>query len=724
MKGLLKLLALCTLLTLSSLAEASNKASQMHYLKALLLANQGNSEGALKEYQQALELDPQSSFLYQQAAELALESGRMDQAREFADRFLKLEPNSPDARLLSGNVAWAQGDLRAAQASFEGVLELKPKVSTGTAAAGEKGDAYRQALFALANLFSAESPEKAKKYFEQYLTDNPENASEAESQIALIEQRAGRLDGAAEHLRSALRYNPDNSQARFALAQIYEMKRDTEAALGVYLELLQGDTRNIALLDHVGEIYYLQGDAARAKEHFQRAKAALPDHPATCLWLALMAEGEGDFAAAAKALGDSSALKDDAAVNLRLSYYLTQGGQLKDAVTVLEKAHARWGDNEEIAYFLALGYDDQKQAAKAVELMRKVVAASPDHRDARFQLGAIYDRAGKMPEAEEQFRELLKRNPQDAPALNYLGYSLADRGLKLDEAEAMVRRAVELDPKNGAYRDSLGWVCFKQGRFAEALPELNAAVKLLPEDDTIWGHLGEAYTVVGDTYAAWLAWKTAAAAAPGKGELVKKADKVQGLLVPEEIGELYLNLFQRERGAILSMGAPVLIEGQLGGKTLKFQGLFRFKSPNELSVEVLGPLFVPIFRAVLTGADGFEMDLPRIEGLSPEVVRETFYAALLMLREYLTGKAFAQPSALYRKSWRSVWIETPGGVFTPDDTKTRLLSYQPAPTGLKLVFDRYQRFEGRWVPTVLRFEGKGFAFEFRLSDPSIRFRDR
>lgn len=721
MTPLLRLLALAALLALPAGARASTKASQMHYMKALLLANQGNAEGALQEYRQALALDPQSAFLYQQAAELALESGRTDQARELADRFLALEPANPDALLLSGSVSWAQGDVGAAQAAYERVLELRPKTSTGTAP-GDKPDAYRQALFSLANMLSAESPGKAKKYFEQYLSDNPENASEAHIQIALIEQRAGDLDAAAERFKAALRYDPDNTQARFALAQVYEMRRDTEAALGVYLELLEDDPRSIALLDHVGEIVYLQGDLPRAREFFQRAKAVSPDHPGTCLWLALLAEQEGDFAAAAKALQDSAALKDDAAVNLRLSYYFTQAGQLKDAVAVLEKAHQRWPESEEIAYFLALGYDDLKQAGKAAELMRRVVDASPDHRDARFQLGAIYERAGRIAEAEEQFREILKRNPQDAPALNYLGYSLADRGLKLEEAEKLVERAVGLDPANGAYLDSLGWVRFKQGRYHEALPQLSSAAKLLPEDDAIWDHLAEAYMVLGDTYSAWTAWKTAAAAAPSKGELAKKAEKVQGLLAPEEVGELYLDLFRRQRGTVLSLGAPVLIEGQLGGKPLRFQGLFRFKAPGELSVEILGPLFVPLFRAALSGADGFETDLPAIEGVPPEVLREYLYAALVMLREYLTGRVFAQPSALWRKSWRSQWIETPGGVFVPDETRTRLLSIQPAPTGLKLVLDRYQRFEGHWLPMTLRFEAKGFGFEFRLSDPSLRLR--
>ncbi|MBI5243531.1 MAG: tetratricopeptide repeat protein [Elusimicrobia bacterium] len=714
-------------------AQASTKASYMHYLKALLLANQGSHEGALKEYEEALELDPQSAFMYQQAAELALQMGRLDKARELADRFLKLDPGNPDAVLLEGNVAWAQGDLPAAQASFERVLELKGegrgvKVSTGAAAAEGNG-AYKQALFALANLLSAESPEKAKKYFEQYLIDNPDNASEAEYQIALIEQREGRLDSAAEHLKEAVRCSPDNAQARFALAQIYETKRDTEAALGVYMEILQSDPRNIALLNHVGELFFLRGESAKAREHFLRAKGVLRDHPAACLWLALLAEQERDFASAAKALEDSAALKDDASVNLRLSYYFTQAGRLKDAVGVLESAHRKWPDSEEIAYFLALGYDDMKLASKAAEMMLEVLKANPEHRDARFQLGAIYERGGRIAEAEAQFREILKRNALDAPALNYLGYSLADRGMKLEEAEEMIRRALDVDPKNGAYRDSLGWVIYKRGNVRDAIAELKAASKLLPEDEAIWDHLGEAYMVVGDTYTAWMSWKLASSAAPKRPDLAKKIGKAESRLSSEEIGALYLKLFARLRGTIQSLGAVCLIEGGAGSKTLEFRGLLRYQAPNELRVEILGPLFVPIFHAVLSGEDAFEMDVPRIDGIPPDLLRDHLYAALTLLRDYLSGKVFAQIGAAYRKTWRSQWIETPGLIFYPDETQTQLAALKPgedagaaAGPRLKLSLERFQRRDGHGIPAVFRFEGKGFSIEFKLSEVAVRFK--
>jgi tetratricopeptide (TPR) repeat protein len=687
---------------------ASAKASYEHFLKAVLLGNQGSFDAALKEYDEALAADPQSAYMYQQAAELALEAGRPEKALELARRFAKLDPANPDAFFLLGNVAWARGDAQGAQEAFEKTLALQPR--------------HEKALFALGNLLSSESPEKAKTYFERFLKDNPENSSDAEYQIALIEHRAGRLPSAREHLDAALRLNPDNMPARYSLAQMLEVSFDTAAALDAFSDILQRDPRNVPLLNHVGEIYLNMDDPAKARERFLRAKEVLPDHPATCLWLALMAEQEKDYAGAARQIQDSSALKDEAQLNLRLSYYLTQAGQLKEAVAVLEKANARWPENEEIAYFLALGYDDLKSSDKAVDILLKIIRQDPGHRDARFQLGVVYERGGRMAEAEAQFREILQRNPFDAAALNYLGYSLADRGLKLQEAESLVRRAVDLDPKNGAYLDSLGWAHFKAGRSSEAVAELMEAVRLMPDDEAIWDHLGDAYHSRGDTVTAWDCWKMSCAGAPAKPALLKKLSKAESLLSAEEIGEGYVRLFKRQRGGILDLGSTYSLTGEIVGKPVQAQGLLRFHGPRELSIEALGPLFVTVFRASMTGEDGFEMDSFRVEGVPQEAVREAFLAGMTLLRGYLSGSLFSPSGAVLRKAWRQQTIETPSAVFYPDAGSTRLEAIKDSASGLRLVLGDYRRIQGRWIPSSLSFEGKGFAFRFLLSDPAVRFR--
>ncbi|MEE8424421.1 MAG: tetratricopeptide repeat protein [Elusimicrobiota bacterium] len=689
-------------------ASHAEKASYKYYLKALLLTNQGSYTEALLEYEAALQIDPQSAFMYEQAAELALETGRVDRALEFSKRLAELSPNNARAYYLLGNVHWARGEWRQSKEAFEKTLKIKPD--------------YQEALFALGNLLGSQSPDEARKYLNKYLKENPHNASQAEYQIAAIEQRAGRLDEAVRRLRSAIGYDSENIQAYYSLAQIYEVRRDTDAALGAYREILRRDSRNVALLNHVGEIFYLKDDLPGARDHFERARSVVPENPAACLWLALLAEQENDFKSAVDYVKASAALPQDASLNLRLSYYLTQDDRLKEAVSVLGRAHKKWPKNEELSYFLALGYDDLKMPKKAIALMHEVVVVRPDHRDARFQLGAIYEKTGDIAGAETQFREILKSHPHDASALNYLGYSLADRGLKLDEAQEMIEAAVGLNPNNGAYVDSLGWVHFRRGSPKKALAVLKDAARLLPSDEAVWAHLAEVYDHLGDSVASWNAWKTAQVLAPGNPKYLKPLAKVESSFTSEELGDRYQEFLGRRRGDLASFGGPCIIEGKARGRSFRFQGLVHFKAPWDLGVDVLGPLFVPLFRIAVQGREGFQMDPLEIEGVSQEFMRDNLFGMLSLLRDYFEGGMFREKPSLYRRRWRSHQIVTPRGILLLNKDQTRLIGIQvPGRRGLKLSLSDYQLVGDKWLPATLTLKAKGFSLEFRLSSLSANF---
>ncbi len=700
------LLALGALLAASP-AAASGKSAYQHYLKALLNANQGQYPDALKEYEAALALDPQSSTMYEQAGQLALEMGNTDRAMEFATRFSEISPENAQAQYLLGQVQWARGNPDAARAAFEKALALNP--------------GHAEALFALGSLLGNKSPDEAKKYLQDFVKENPEGSSEALYQIGLLETRGGNDAEAERRFKESVAADADNMQSRHALAQLYEGRRDTEAALSAYVGILERDPRNVVLMNHIGEIHVLKDDNVKAKELFLRAKDVAPSHPATCLWLALMAEETGDFAEAAKQVKDSAALGEDAALSLRLSYYLTQGGDLKQAVSVLETAHGHWPDNEEVAYFLGLGYDDLKQPAKAAALMEKIAKAHPDHRDALFQLGSIREKLGDMKRSEEAFRALLKAHPGDAAALNYLGYALADRGLKLDDAEALVQGALKLEPSNGAYMDSMGWVEFKRGHYEAALVWLKRSAAALPTDETVWSHYSQAQEFNGDAAGAWVSLKRAQAAAPDDAALAKKAAALETGLTPEQLGDRQLAFANALHGRFAVFGGPCAIEGSLGGKPFKFNGLLHYRAPRELSMDVLGPMFVPLFRAQLGADESFEMDPLDLEGVKPEAAREAVYGALRVLRGWLDGSVFEPRPGTLKRSWRkAARVETAGGIFTLDKAEAAVESVQD-PGGLELVLGGYLWVAGRRVPSTLTVQTRGFELKFRFSRPEVRF---
>jgi len=115
-----------------------------------------------------------------------------------------------------------------------------------------------------------------------------------------------------------------------------------------------------------------------------------------------------------------------------------------------------------------------------------------------FELGVIYDRIDETDLAIEQMQAILSLDTEHADALNYLGYTYADKGINLDEAETMIKKALEYKPDNGYIIDSLGWVYFRQGPFEEALVQLKRAVALIPDDPIVLEHLGDIYIQMND----------------------------------------------------------------------------------------------------------------------------------------------------------------------------------------------------------------------------------
>ena len=159
---------------------------------------------------------------------------------------------------------------------------------------------------------------------------------------------------------------------------------------------------------------------------------------------------------------------------------------------------------------IAQVYERGRRYKEAEEAARTAEALPGQPRDKAmvwFLLGAIYERQKFFDRAEEEFKKVLAVDPKNAPVLNYYGYMLADRGIRLEEAQALVERALKEDPYNGAYLDSLGWVLYKQNRLADAEAALRKAVQRESHDATIHSHLGDVLAKSGRNDLAAAEWE-------------------------------------------------------------------------------------------------------------------------------------------------------------------------------------------------------------------------
>ncbi|MEZ5361322.1 MAG: tetratricopeptide repeat protein [Bryobacterales bacterium] len=154
----------------------------------------------------------------------------------------------------------------------------------------------------------------------------------------------------------------------------------------------------------------------------------------------------------------------------------------------------------------------------------------------QFAYASILERAKRFDEAEAKFRSLLDRDPENAGALNYLGYMLADRNVKLDEAHDMVQKALDLEPENGAYLDSLGWVYYRQDKLRLAERYLTRSLEQYGRDPVVHTHLGDVYFKMGDNEQArkhWEKsleeWRKSAVADQDRTEMAKLEQKLEKL---------------------------------------------------------------------------------------------------------------------------------------------------------------------------------------------------
>jgi tetratricopeptide (TPR) repeat protein len=168
-----------------------------------------------------------------------------------------------------------------------------------------------------------------------------------------------------------------------------------------------------------------------------------------------------------------------------------------------------------------------RRRCSTIALLKLALERYPDHPGVRYQIALIQDKAGQTRDSLRNFESLLRDRPEDASLLNALGYSLADRNLKLPRAETLIRKALEVSPDNPAFLDSLGWVRFRRGDIPGALPHLERAYRIFP-DAEIASHWGELLWVSGQQAEARALWARTLARSPDSKPLKATIERLTG----------------------------------------------------------------------------------------------------------------------------------------------------------------------------------------------------
>lgn len=467
-----------------------------------------NLEMALQGARLWVEIDPESTQARQMMAGLLISANRLDELQPHVAKLLSQEGDELKDGLLRLNRLFARyPDKKAVMAMIEqltlpyvGIAEAHFARAQAALQAAEWGRGIAEADKALslrpdwdgavmlkAQLQRNESPEAALETLRGYLAGHPK-AREVRLQYARSLVGVQRFPEARAEFQRLLGDFPGNPDVIYAVAVLSMQLSDWNAAEENFRKLVGGD---FAEIDTVR--LYL-GQIAEERKQYDEALR----------WYGEVAPGEQHLAA-----------------QLRIAQLLARQGKLEAGRRHLQDLRAA-GSADRIQLLLAESQllRDAGRTQDAYELLAAGLAAQPEQPELLYESALLAEKLGRHDVMEANLRKLIGLKPDHAHAYNALGYSFADRNLRLAEAEQLIVKALALAPNDPFIIDSMGWVLFRKGDAAGALPQLQRAFSIRP-DPEIAAHLGEVLWVLGRREEAKRIWDEAVKAHPGNEALVE-----------------------------------------------------------------------------------------------------------------------------------------------------------------------------------------------------------
>jgi tetratricopeptide (TPR) repeat protein len=466
-----------------------------------------NSTNAMNAYKKALEIDPDNEDAN---TGLAMVYADLGDNKAAADLLRKITEKNPSPRSLTSlaEVYEQLKDYSLAAETLRKALEQQPGNSD-----------LKHAL--AQDLLLADQLDDALKLYQDLVAEDPKDTQSLLRMSQIYRQKKD-FANAHDAADKAKQLDPNNLELLFNDVSLLEAEGKIPDAIKTLKGILDSSAKKTysasekgnrtTLLERLGYLYRQIEQYPQAVEAFRQIPDLDPDAaPRASAEIVETYRAAKDFPKA-EAEADAAIKKypDDRVVRSVHASLLADMGKTDQAVAETRKLMD--GKNDREVYLnLAQIYDKAKnfsEMAKNLDAAEKLSQSNEDKENVLFMRGAMYERMKNYPAAEAEFRKVLELNPDNASALNYLGYMLADRNTRLDEAQGFIAKALEKEPNNGAYLDSLGWVYFRQNKLTEAEEKLREALQSMSRDPTVHDHLGDVYFHEGKIREAISQWQS------------------------------------------------------------------------------------------------------------------------------------------------------------------------------------------------------------------------
>ncbi len=492
-----------------------------------LAGGRGEVESALEHYLQAAE-QSNDPGVARRALQISLFARNEASARRAVERWVALEPLSAEALHALGMLQLRAGQREAAVHSLDRALALAPGRETWqqivAALAREEDQAVALAVMrALAERHAQDAEgQYAHAQLAQQSQQYPEAVTAAEAALRLkpewLEARllraralieTGQSARAVEDFKRAVQVRPRDRSLRFEYARLLLRAGRTNDARAEFEHLLRTSNRDHEARLALALLEIDAGHLASAERHLNSLLRANVHVDAAAYFLGRIAELRRDPKSARAYYAKVSQGDYLLDAQIRLSAFDAEAGRFDEArgrLRQLMRSHPQ----EIVRFILAEGelLTAAGRHADAYALYEQALGKQPDNNDLRYARALVAERLDRLDVAESDLRAILAREPDNVHALNALGYTLADRTTRYQEALGYVERALKLKPDDAAIMDSLGWVHFRLGQHDQAVKYLRRAFEQ-SRDGEVGAHLGEVLWTMGDQAGARRVWDEA-----------------------------------------------------------------------------------------------------------------------------------------------------------------------------------------------------------------------
>ncbi len=497
--------------------ESRAEAASYHLLLADMALQKELFDVAVDEYRQAALLSDNATVA-SRATELAFELGRDEAALESARRWQQLDQDDIAPHRFLARLYIRTGDDEMAADSLRRLLD-------------ESGAAIEDGFLPLSSMLLQENEGATALAAMDRLVEGYEDLAKAQYALGVLALRAGDLDRARSASKKATELSPDWAHANLLYARVLIASGDVDAGIahaseriggqnttserleyGILLaaidrdeearivlrQVLIDDSTNAGALRAMGLLNLKEGELDAAQAMFTQLLATGKSTYDAFYYLASIAESKNQIRRAIRIYAQVVEGPNAVPAQLRVGRLMADSGEVEEGIMHLERFAA---GQPKHTVDMALGQGeiliDAGQQDRALTLYDDVLAAYPDDIRVQYSRAFLLEDMDRVDDALHQLRLILARNPNDASALNALGYTLADRTDQIEEAYELIKRAYELQPDSPAIIDSLGWVQYKRGRLPEAQELLQEAYDMFA-DGEIASHLGEVMWKRGD----------------------------------------------------------------------------------------------------------------------------------------------------------------------------------------------------------------------------------